>query len=63
MSAVTIIVLPFIIIFAILNLGDPILRVAAIVLLLVCWGVAGAYKDWTKNKREEEEKMKKAGNV
>jgi hypothetical protein len=59
LSIVTVVVLPFIIILAILNLGDPVLRVVAIVLLLVCWGVAGAYKDWTKSKREEEERMKK----
>lgn len=63
LAMVTIIVLPFIIILAILNLGDPVLRAAAIVLLVVCWGVAGAYKDWTKSKREEEEKMKKRETV
>jgi glucan phosphoethanolaminetransferase (alkaline phosphatase superfamily) len=58
LSVVTIIVLPFIIILAILNL-DPILRIVAVIFLVVCWGVAGAYKDWTRSKREEEEKMKK----
>jgi hypothetical protein len=35
--------------------------VVATVLLVVCWGVAGAYKDWRKEKREQEKKMEQSG--
>jgi hypothetical protein len=59
LALITIILTPFIIVGVMLNL-PPIFRVVGMVLLVLCWGVAGAYKEWTKSKREEEEKMQKS---
>jgi len=55
---VLIILIPFMVIMAILNL-PPILRWVATVLLILCWGVAAAYKEWIKEKHEQEKKMEK----
>jgi hypothetical protein len=59
LALITIILTPFIIVAVMLDL-PPILRLVGMVLLVVCWGVAGAYREWTKRKREEEEKMEKS---
>ena len=53
---------PFIVVMAILNL-PPVLRVFATVVLVLCWGVAAAYKDWVKEKREQEKKMEARGSA
>jgi hypothetical protein len=58
LALITIILIPFIVVAVMLNL-PPIFRVVGMVLLVLCWGMAGAYKEWTKSKREEEEKMQK----
>jgi hypothetical protein len=55
-----IVIVPFIIITIILEM-PPYLRVVGVVLLVLCWGVAGAFKDWTKEKREQEQKMGQPG--
>ena len=60
LAMVSIILVPFIFVTIILGM-PPILRVVATVLLVVCWGVAGAYKDWMKEKREQEKKMEQSG--
>jgi cell shape-determining protein MreC len=52
----SVILIPFLIVTLILNF-PPYLRAVATVALVVSWGVAGAFKDWTKEKREQEEKM------
>jgi hypothetical protein len=52
------ILIPFMVIMAILNL-PPILRWVATVLLILCWGVAAAYKEWIKEKHEQEKKMER----
>jgi hypothetical protein len=59
LALVTIILTPFIIVAVMLNL-PPIFRIVGMVLLVLCWGVAGAYKEWTKSKREGEEEMQKS---
>jgi len=53
----SIIIVPFFVVEAILNL-PPIFRGVAMVVLIFLWGAAGAYKEWVKSKREEEKKMK-----
>jgi hypothetical protein len=55
---VLMILIPFMVIMAILNL-PPILRWVATVLLILCWGVAAAYKEWIKEKHEQEKKMER----
>lgn len=59
LAMITIIVLPFIIIGVILDLPSP-LRLVATIGIVLSWAVAGAYKEWVKSKREEEERMKKS---
>jgi hypothetical protein len=44
---------PFIILWFFLNL-PPQLRLLAVVLITVLWGIASGFKDWIKSKREEE---------
>ena len=53
----SIILVPLLILTLILNL-PAYLRAVATVALFLSWGVAGAFKDWTKEKREEEEKTR-----
>jgi uncharacterized membrane protein len=55
---VSVILIPFMLVMVILNL-PPILRAVATVLLVLCWGVVAAYKDWIKEKREQEKKMER----
>jgi hypothetical protein len=47
------------VIILILNLPAE-LKIVATVAIFICWGVAAAYKDWVKSKREEEEKTEKS---
>jgi len=58
LALVTIILAPFIVVSVILSL-PPIFRLVSMIVLVVCWGVAGAYKEWTKSKREEANKQEK----
>jgi hypothetical protein len=58
LAMISVILVPFIIITVILDL-PPILRLVATVFLVACWGVAGAYKEWAKEKREQEKKMER----
>lgn len=62
LALVSIILVPFILLTIILNL-PPILRVVATVFLVVTWGVAAAYRDWLREKREQEKKMQQHGSV
>lgn len=62
LALVSVILIPFILVTIILNL-PPILRVVATVFLVVGWGVAGAYRDWLREKREQEKKMQQHGSV
>jgi hypothetical protein len=57
---ISIILLPFIIVGVILNLPSPELRLVATIGIVLSWAVAGAYREWLKSKREEEERMKKS---
>jgi hypothetical protein len=59
LALATVILAPFIVISFVLAL-PPIFRLVSTLLLVICWGVAAAYKDWVKSKREQEEKMEKA---
>lgn len=61
-ALLSVILIPFIVVSAILNL-PPVLRVFATVLLVMCWGVAAAYKDWVKEKNEQEKKMEAHGSA
>lgn len=54
-----VLVVPLMVIILILNLPAE-LKIVATVAIFICWGVAAAYKDWVKSKREEEEKMEKS---
>jgi hypothetical protein len=56
LACASIILVPFIIVTIILDM-PPYLRAIATVALVVSWGLAGAFKDWTKEKREQEKKM------
>jgi len=58
-SLILIIVLPFAIIWFILTL-PPELSFTATIIIIVMWGVAAGYKDWTIQKRKDEEKQRKA---
>jgi cell shape-determining protein MreC len=58
----SIILVPFIVIAAILSM-PPILRVVATAVLILCWGVAAAYRDWVKEKREQEKKTERTGSA
>lgn len=58
LALVTIILAPFIVVSVILSL-PPIFRLVSMIVLVVCWGVAGAYKEWIKSKREEANKQEK----
>ena len=62
LACVSIILVPFILVTIILGL-PPILRVVATVLLVVSWGVAAAYKDWMKEKHEQEKEMEQSGSA
>jgi hypothetical protein len=57
-ALVSVILIPFMLVMVILNL-PPILRVVATVLLVLCWGVVAAYKDWIKEKHEQKKKMER----
>jgi len=54
---IAVILVPFMIVLVILNLPSFLVPVA-IVALVLCWALTSAYKEWTKDKREQEEKMK-----
>ena len=58
LALATIVLAPFIVVSVMLNL-PPVFRLVGMIVLVVCWGAAGAYKEWTKSKREEAEKQKK----
>jgi Na+/H+-dicarboxylate symporter len=61
-ALVSVILIPFILVTVILSM-PPILRVVATALLVLCWGVAAAYRDWMKEKREQEKKMERPGSA
>jgi hypothetical protein len=54
-----IMVLPFIFILLILMIDHPLLRAAATLTIVICWGAAAGYADWVlaKNKRERKRKI------
>jgi membrane protease YdiL (CAAX protease family) len=54
---IAIVVLPMVVVLFILELPAP-LRLASLIGLVFCWALASAYKEWTKDKREEEEKTR-----
>jgi len=54
---IAVILVPFMIVLVILNLPSFLVPFA-IVALVLCWAFASAYKEWTKDKREQDEKMK-----
>jgi hypothetical protein len=54
-SIFLIIVLPFVVIWFILTIADPNLRLVATILLVVLWGVVSGYKEWVTSKRGKEE--------
>lgn len=62
LACVTVILVPFIIVSIMLSL-PPIYKIIGTVLLVVFWGAAGAYKDWTKEKREAEKKVEPSGSA
>jgi len=55
-ALLSVFLIPFVVVMVILNL-PPVLRVFGTVLLVLCWGVAAAYKDWVKEKNKQEKKM------
>lgn len=62
LAIITITLLPFIIVEAILNLPSPV-RLVATIAIVLSWAVAGAYREWIKSKREEERMKKSSGQV
>ena len=55
-SAVSIVAIPLIVVWAILSIS-PELRIVATVAIVVLWGVVSGYKDWVISKRQESEKL------
>jgi len=53
LSCITIIVVPLIAMAIIVNLPPPMQAVATI-LIIIAWGIAGGYKEWSMHKRKEE---------
>jgi membrane protein YdbS with pleckstrin-like domain len=54
-------IVPFVVIYFILLLPPIWGPALATVVLLVCWGVIGGYKDWVQAKRKEEEEKIRGG--
>jgi len=55
-SAVSIVAIPLIVVWAILSIS-PELRIVATVAIIILWGVVSGYKDWVISKRQESEKL------
>jgi len=58
-SLFLIVIAPFLVVWAISYL-PPELKIAAMIGLVILWGVVSGYKDWITSKRKAEEKKIKA---
>ncbi len=58
LSVILITVGPLMVVWAILHL-ESYYAMAAIIFLIILWGVASGYKDWVISKRQEEDREKK----
>lgn len=56
-SIISIIVVPLVVVFLILQL-PPIWAFVATIIIILLWGVASGYKDYVISKRNEKEKSK-----
>ncbi|MEM1551138.1 MAG: hypothetical protein QXO15_05350 [Nitrososphaerota archaeon] len=58
-SAVLIIIIPFIVVWTIIYL-PPELKLVATICLVIFWGVVSGYKEWVISKRKSEKEKGKA---
>jgi len=54
LSVITIVVLPLIIVFFLIQLPDEV-KLVSMIALIVLWGVVSGYKDWVIARRKETE--------
>jgi uncharacterized protein involved in cysteine biosynthesis len=56
---ICILIVPYIVIYFILQLPPGAGPAIATILIIVAWSVAAGYKDWIKAKRKEEEEQER----